>query len=228
MPQHDSTSNQEGNRFFPPTKSPDWLDEISKLYHIEPDVNLREKMKNNIKTGMRATKISDILKDSLFYSACGNDIRPISFFNKHIHSYVYALDTSYNMSYDTEFPDVKRRLKEKGYKKRLNLTLDREFLIENNWLKTEDDSKFEKLEGNWSIWEDNGTFFSLIFIYFNTYTLWKHLYQANQAHPKIFFFQAMFDGWKGGLHEKEGGEFIVNSEIYCDGMAVYRNPDFKE
>ena len=178
-------------------------------------------MKIAMKEQMRNTDISEILKESLYYSACGNDIGPILFFEKHIHSFIFCLDITYNLGYDTEFEGVKRKLKDKEFRKRVNIDLNIDLIIKNN------DDKFakysDKFKANWSIWEHENDFLSLLFIAYDAYSLWKNLYQIRQAHPKIFFFQGMFDAWKGGLGKNEGGKFIVNSEIYCDGICVYRN-----
>lgn len=222
-----SLKNKEGNSYFPPTKTPEWLKKITSLYHYEPNAELKEQMKNSIKDQMRRTEISDILKDSLYYSGSGNDIEPIIFFEKHIHSYVFCLDTSYNLDYDSEFPSVKAQLKQNKLKKRVTIDLDIDFLIKNGWFQNEDDGFTNKLKANWSIWENSSDFFSLLFIYCDSFTLWKNLYKSNQSYPKIFFFQGMFDAWKGGLGKNEGREFVVNSEIYCDGFSVYRNTNFK-
>jgi hypothetical protein len=219
---------KEGNPHFPPAKSPEWLKKITSLYHTEPNAELKEQMKIKIKGQMRRTGISDILKDSLYYSGCGNDVEPINFFEKHIHSFVFCLDTSYNLGYDSEFPSVKTQLKQNNFKKRVNIDIDIEFLKKNGWFQKEDESVTNELKANWSIWQHNNDFFSLLFIAYDSFSLWNQLYKNNQSHPKVFFFQGMFDAWKGGLGKNEGGEFIVNSEIYCDGNAVYRNTEFKK
>jgi hypothetical protein len=217
---------KEENAHFPSTKSPEWLNKITSLYYNEPNAELKEQMKIRIKEQMRSTSVSDILKDSLYYSGCGNDVEPINFFKKHIHSFVYCLDTSYNLSYDSEFPSVKTQLKQNNFKKRVNIDLDIEFIKLKGWFQVEDENITNEFKANWSIWEHNNDFFSLLFIYCDSYTLWKNLYKNNQSYPKVFFFQGMFDAWKGGLGKNEGGKFIVNSEIYCDGYAVYRNTEF--
>lgn len=180
-------------------------------------------MKVRIKEQMKNTRINDILKDSLYYSGCGNDTSPINFFEKHIHSFIYCLDTSFNLAYDSEFPSVKATLKNKKFKKRVNIDLEKEFLLRNGWFSNDEVSTSVELKANWSIWENNNNFFSLIFIYCDSYTLWKNLYKSNNSYPKVFFFQGMLDAWKGGLGQNEGDEFVVNSEIYCDGFKVYRN-----
>lgn len=214
---------KEGNVHFPPTKSPDWLNKITSLYHYESNIELKEQMKVRIKEQMKNTRINDILKDSLYYSGCGNDTSPINFFEKHIHSFIYCLDTSFNLAYDSEFPSVKATLKNKKFKKRVNIDLEKEFLLRNGWFSNDEVSTSVELKANWSIWENNNNFFSLIFIYCDSYTLWKNLYKSNNSYPKVFFFQGMLDAWKGGLGQNEGDEFVVNSEIYCDGFKVYRN-----
>lgn len=216
---------KETNEFFSPRITPDWLKNIAYLYQYESDIYLREQMKSGIKEQMRKTDIRKILKESLYYSGCGNDISPLLFFEKHIHSYIFCLDLIYNLGYDSEFESVKKQLKDKGHKKRVNIDLDIDFLIKNNWIN--DDEWFaknkDKHRANWSIWQHENDFFSLIFIASDSNTLWKNIYQSRQARPKVFFFQGMFDAWKGGLGKNEGGEFIVNSEIYCDGINVYKN-----
>ena len=218
---------KEGNTHFPPTNSPEWLRKITSLYHNETNAVLKEQMKINMKEQMRMTSIKDILKDSLFYSACGNDTEPITFFKKHIHSFVFCLDTSYNLAYDSEFPSIKTQLKQNNFKKRVNIDIDIEFLKKNGWFKEEDESVTNELKANWSIWEYNKDFFSLLFIAYDSFSLWKQLYKNNESYPKVFFFQGMFDAWKGGLGKNEGGEFVVNSEFFCDGNTVYRNTKFK-
>lgn len=215
-------------KHFQPVNSPEWLNKITSLYRKESNTELREQMKIEIKEQMRRTDLCDILKDSLYYSACGNDIQPISFFEKHIHSFVYCLDTSYNLDYDSEFPSVKTQLKENDYKKRVNIDLDINFLIKNDWLQFENKTIIDKFRANWSIWEHENEFFSLLFIACDSYTLWNYLYKNHQSYPKVFFFQGMFDAWKGGLGKNEDGDFVVNSEIYCDGFNVYRNTNFKK
>lgn len=219
---------KEGNSHFPPTKLPEWLKKIIALYHNEPNDELKEQMKIKIKEQMRSTAISDILKDSLYYSGCGNDVEPIYFFEKHIHSFVFCLDTTYNLDYDSEFPNVKTQLKQNNLKKRVNIDIDLEFLKKNVWFQKESEGVTIELKGNWSIWQHNNNFFSLLFITCDSFSLWNHLYKNNQSYPKVFFFQGMFDAWKGGLGKNEGSEFIVNSEIYCDGIEVYRNTKFKK
>ena len=218
---------KEGNPYFPPTKAPEWLKKITSLYHIEINPELRELMKTSIKEQMKKTDIRDILKDSLYYSACGNDIEPINFFEKHIHSFVFCLDPTYNLSYDSEFPSVKIQLKQKNFKKRVNIDINIEFLKQYGWFQLIEENFTDDIKANWSIWENNKDFFSLLFINCDSYTLWKNLYKNNQSHPKVFFFQGIFDAWKGGLGKNEGGDFIVNSEIYSDGFNVYRNTNFK-
>lgn len=219
---------KEVNTHFPPTDIPEWLRKITSIYRYVPIAELREKMKTKMKQQMRITDIKEILKDSLFYSACGNDIEPIIFFEQHIHSFVHCLDTSYNLNYDSEFPSVKTQLKQNNFKKRVNIDLDIDFLIKNGWFHKDDDRVADVLKANWSIWERNNSFFSLLFIYCDSFTLWKNLYKRNQSYPKVFFFQGMFDAWKGGLGKNEGDEFVVNAEVYCDGFSVYRNTNFKK
>jgi len=222
-------NEKQDNSYFPPLIAPIWLKKITSLYRVEPDVDLREKMKISVKNQMKNTDIRDILKDSLLYSACGNDIHPIIFFEKHIRSFVFCLDTSYNLGYNSEFLSIKKQLKQKKFKKRININLDIDSLTQNNWLSKDDDwfiNNFNKFKANWSIWEHENHFFSLIFFYCDSYTLWKNLYKNNKSHPKVFFFQGIFDAWKGGLGKNEGGEFVVNSEIYCDGFYVYKNINF--
>lgn len=218
---------KEDNKHFPPTKSPEWLNKISSLYRYEPNAELREQMKLNLKEQMKNADIRDILKDSLYYSGCGNDVEPILFFRKHIHSFIYCLDTSYNLAYDSEFPSIKKQLKENQFKKRVNIDLDIDFVIKKGWLQFDDEKIKNQFIANWSIWQNNSDFFSLLIVNCDSYTLWKHLYKHHNLYPKKFCFQGICDAWKGGLGKNEGGEFIVNSEIYCDGFAVYRNTKFK-
>lgn len=120
------------NKFFPPLKAPEWLTAITNLYNYNANSDLYEIMKHEMKAQMKKTEIKSILKDSLYYSACGNDISPISFFEKHIHSFVFCLDTSFNLGYDTEFENVKSQLKSNRFKKRINIDIDIEFLSEKN------------------------------------------------------------------------------------------------
>jgi len=216
------------NPFFLPQITPDWLKQIAYLYRFEPNLKLREEMKMRIKSQMHKTYFRDILKDSLYYSGCGNDIEPIRFFEKHLHSFVYCLDTRYNMGYDTEFVNVKEQLKNDKYKKRVNIDVGIDYFWKHNFSKDDEwlANNAEKFRANWSIWEHDNDFFSLLFIACDSYTAWKNIYQNNQMYPKVFFFQGMFDAWKGGLSINEGGKFIVNSEIYSDGLDVYRNKDF--
>lgn len=219
---------KETNSFFPPQIIPEWLKHIAYLYRIEPNLKLKEEMKKRIKEQMRNTDFHDILKDSLYYSGCGNDITPIKFFEKHIHSFVFCLDATCNLGYDTEFESVKAQLKNDNYKKRVNIDLDIEYFKKNNfsiddkWLRKNAD----RFKANWSIWEHNNDFFSLLFIACDSFTAWKNIYQNNQIHPKVFHFQGMFDAWKGGLGKNEGDKFIVNSEIYSDGLNVFKNNVF--
>lgn len=219
---------KETNPFFPPQIIPDWLKHIAYLYRNEPNLKLKEEMKLKIKEEMRNTDFQSILKNSLYYSGCGNDIQPIQFFEKHIHSYVFCLDTKYNLGYDTEFESVKAQLKNDNYKKRVNIDLDIEYFKEHNfaiddeWLYNNAD----RFKANWSIWEHDNNFFSLLFIACDSFTAWKNIYQTNHLHPRVFFFQGMFDAWKGGIGKNEGDKFIVNSEIYSDGTNVYENKDF--
>lgn len=216
-----SLIGKETNEFFPPRITPAWLKKIAYLYHYEPDLILREKMKNNIKEQMKNSDIKDIMKNSLYYSGCGNDISPITFFEKHIHSYIYCLDLVYNLGYDNEFESVKKRLKDKGYKKRVNINISLDFLINNGWINK--DEWFIRNSGkhaaNWSIWEHKGDFFSLLFIASDPYTLWKNMYDYHGAFPKVFFYQGFCDSWKGGLGGNENGDFVVNSEVFLRWYA---------
>lgn len=215
------------NKFFPPRIKPNWLKIITDLFRYEPNIYIREKIKNDIKTKMRDTDLSEILFDSLYYSGCGNDITPILFFEKHIHSFIYCLDITYNLPYESEFESVKNELKKLGYKKKININLDLNFLLMKNWIENDDWflKNIHRHKANWSIWYHDNDFFSLIFFSCHPEILWKNFYSKRHIKPKIFYFQGFCDSWKGGLGKDEGGEFIVNSEFYSDGINVYRNKE---
>lgn len=222
--------NEEDNPYFPPRATPNWLRKIISLYRNERNDDLREQMKNSMKEQMKASDICEILTESLYYSASGNDITPISFFEKHIHSFVFCLDTTYNLGYETEFENIKTQLRSENHRKRVNINLSLDELIRNGWLSKDDwfDNNSNRFKANWSIWQHEDEFLSLLFVSCDSQTLWKNFYKKNGVCPKVFFFQGWLDGWKGGLGENEDGTFVVNSEIYCDGINVFRNKTFKQ
>lgn len=216
------------NEFFPQRNAPLWINKISQILESN-ELNIDE-IKTKMKFQMGQTSILDILNESLFYSACGNDIHPIDFFNKHIYSFVYSLDTIFNLGYESEFPSIKVQLKNENYRKRCNIDLLYDDLINFNWTKSDSwltDNK-HSLKANWSIWEKDKLYFSLIFIYCKSETLWRNIYKNNSCEPYIFVFQGMFDGWKGGLGPDEGDDFVVNPQIYSDGINVYKNNKYKK
>lgn len=221
-------SKEGENPFFPPRATPNWLRKISTLYRNERNGDLGER-KSHMKVQMRCTDIRDILNESLFYSGCGNDIEPILFFERHIHSFVYCLDPRYNLGYESEFESIKTQLRAENHRKRVNIDFGLDELRRNGWLSGDEwfEQNSNKFRANWSIWENAKDFFSLFFVRCDPETLWRNLFKSNSVCPKVFFFQGWLDSWKGGLGRNEGGAFIVNSEVYCDGFDVFRNSEYK-
>jgi hypothetical protein len=133
--------------------------------------------KREITMQMLRVYICNILEDSCFYYCSGNDITPIVALEKYIHSYVYC-DNCLFQDYDEALCKLRQRLKKKDYIEIQKINTDNKILSIYNYYK-------ENPRGEFSIWEKNGHYYSILYICWNDIDVWNNFYKKFSIYPVV-------------------------------------------
>jgi len=145
--------------------------------------------------------IHDVLKDSLYYPACGHDGHPVEYFMGNVHSFVYV---DYSISRENLLEEIANK-GFRGYRVIHQLPISESQLAPNGWRirVTPDRAEyhhpdhysdvFEKPFAEWFIFErteeygedHNPSRFSLLFICADGAAAYQALYLENRIAPKI-------------------------------------------
>ena len=145
--------------------------------------------------------IRDILEDSCFYYCAHKDITPIVALEGYIHSFIYC-DNS-EPRYEETLSDLKANLQIREYKEVQNITIDFKYFNRYHglYLIIPDNVRIEEpINGDFSIWEKDGQFYSLLYFCWDAICVWKNLYERYSIYPVVVCDinsrgSGMFDMW---------------------------------
>ena len=145
--------------------------------------------------------IREVLKDSMYYPACGHDGHPVEYFMGNVYSFVYV---DYSISRENLLEEV-TNVGFRGYRVLRQLPISEGQLALNGWrIRVEPDGReyhepdqysdiFEKPFAEWFIFERTEEYdeshnpyrFSLLFICADGAAAYQALYLENRMAPKI-------------------------------------------
>jgi len=171
----------------PLTQTPRWLIDIDG----DPQKAMRLKL-----------PLNEILKDSLYYPACGLDKTPIKYFSRSIFSFVYADHAISGEDFLTNFEGQGAGEGLKGYRVIFQRKVFKEELVPEGWKPNlpsqivQAKRLFKKrqdyqLWGHWSVWERNpgmdfgATMLSVLYLCGEASTVYQGLYSLRDIAPRI-------------------------------------------
>jgi len=148
---------------------PDWLTHINEeLKHSYPLRYITDRMAK--------INIRDILKDSCFYYAAGNDISPIITFEGYVYSFVHCDILEYD-DYFSNMELIKAKLRIHDYEEIQKMNVGEDFLQIN----PRNDWTYNKSE--LSLWKKNEKIISLLYIIDSSKVVWENLYEKFNIRP---------------------------------------------
>jgi len=154
---------------IPFNEMPDWMTHINEeLKHSYRLCHITDRMAH--------INIRDILKDSCFYYAAGNDISPIITFEGYVYSFVHCDILDYD-DYFSNMELIKAKLRIHDYEEIQKMNIGEDFLQIN----PRNDWTYNKSE--LSLWKKNGKIMSLLYIVDRSEVVWENLYEKFNIRP---------------------------------------------
>ena len=186
--------------------------------------------------------LKDILKDSLYYPACGLNGTPVKFLVGNVHSFVYA---DYGVTQEVFLENLNGGRPEcgfRGYESILQREIFHDDVVPPGWqppMNPQDPASIELLGprqeacrpfGHWSVWRTVGQgkkderedLFSFFYMGGEMSAIYQGLYSRNRIAPKIL--AVICPGFIGGEWEDvRGGDSFFHNVVDSNqaGMSEY-------
>ena len=132
-------------------------------------------------------EIRNILENSCFYYCAGSDITPIIALEKYIHSFIYCDNCLDQDGYEALF-QLKKKLQNNCYNEIQKLNVDLSILPNFKNLEKYRDTKYLKIKrpkDELSIWEKDGHFYCIFYLFWDDICAFNNLYKKNMIHPIV-------------------------------------------